>query len=123
MWILLLWACGPVVRVDQADACVVGEVDGTVTANVAAYGGETGPWSVDCAFEEDDGALVLSTAAWYNRDTSPFTSNAIGRFASGSCAWGPVEPGEVRVRYRDRELTVEVPGDEVCFQAENVVPL
>jgi hypothetical protein len=123
MWILLLWACGPVVRVDQADACVVGEVDGTVTANVAAYGGETGPWSVDCAFEEEDGVLVLSTAAWYNRDTSPFTSNAIGRSAMGSCAWGPVDPGEVQVRYRDRELTVDVPGEEVCFQAENVVPL
>jgi hypothetical protein len=101
------------------DAVIAAELPATATA----YGGETGPTSVECAIEEQDGALVITTAAWFNRDDTPFSNELIARTATGSCAFGPVDPGEWTARYADRDRTLTVPGGEVCFQAANFIPL
>ena len=111
--VVLLVGCGSFEREDLGDVCVSLE-GGVLSASVAISGGETGPSAADCLLELQDGDQVRlrSTSTW-QRDQTPFASNAILRMAVAECST-PWSAERADVVWNEGLLAVDEGGGLVC---------
>lgn len=117
--VALAVGCAPHSALDTAQVCV----DPVPTAvepgetlqlrAIGTYGCNATDVVVTCdVVEEEPGELVVTTETTWRRERPiSLGCEMMLRWAEGSCETPPLSEGPVALRYGDRELELEIPGD------------